>query len=118
MIEIIRDKIDEISRTCKKHHVEFLYIFGSAVNGNFNNESDIDFLYEFDTDGIDFDNLNDAAYDYADNFFEFKFKLQDILMRKIDLIQYNHYKNPYFREDVERTKQLIYVDKQSKEAVV
>lgn len=95
-----------------------LYIFGSAVNGNFDTQSDIDFLYEFDTNGIDFDKLEEAAYDYSDNFFEFKFALQNILKRKIDLIQYDSFKNPYFHESGEKTKQLIYADNRFKEACV
>jgi len=118
MIAAIKNNIDEIGRLCKKHHVMVLYIFGSALNESFNDKSDLDFLYEFDTKGIDFDNLPDADYDYADNFFELKFSLEKLLKRQIDLIEKRSFKNPYFNESVEKTKQLIYADKRFEETVV
>jgi hypothetical protein len=46
--------------------------------------------------------------DYADNYFDFKFSLQDILKRPIDLLEEKAIKNPYFRESVLQQRQLVY----------
>lgn len=44
-IEIIPEEIDKF---CKKHGITWLAIFGSAVHGIMNRESDIDVLVEFE----------------------------------------------------------------------
>ena len=45
---------------------------------------------------------------YGENYFEFKFALEDLLKRPVDLVEYNAVKNPYFKEELDETKQLIY----------
>jgi predicted nucleotidyltransferase len=59
----------DIAELCKIHKVKSLYIFGSVLKNKFNNESDIDLI-------VDFENMD--VEDYADNYFDFKFALQDI----------------------------------------
>jgi len=44
---IIEQNINKIRALCKIHNVETLYLFGSATNENFSQESDIDFLVRF-----------------------------------------------------------------------
>jgi predicted nucleotidyltransferase len=110
MNALIKNNIDDINRLCKKHHVKELFVFGSVTGESFDKNSDIDFLYQFDTSGIDFDNLAEAEYDYADNFFDLKTSLESLLGRKVDLIHHQPFRNPYFRDAVEKTKQLIYSD--------
>ena len=62
--------------------------------------------------GIDFTVLFDrnafALVDYADNYFDFKFALEDLFKRNVDLVEYNAIRNPYFKEEVDATKKLIY----------
>jgi uncharacterized protein len=48
------------------------------LTDQFNKESDIDLMVDF---------LNIEVEDYADNYFDFKFSLQDILKRPIDLLE-------------------------------
>ncbi len=76
-----------------------LYAFGSVLTDKFNDDSDIDLI-------VDFAHLN--VEDYADNYFELKFSLEDILKRKIGLLEEKAIKNPYFRELINQQKELVY----------
>ncbi|MBE0424551.1 MAG: nucleotidyltransferase domain-containing protein [Lutibacter sp.] len=89
----------QIIKLCKGHKVKSLYAFGSVLTDKFNDESDIDLIVDF---------VNMEVEDYADNYFDFKFSLQDILKRPIDLLEERAIKNPYFREVVNQKKQLVY----------
>jgi predicted nucleotidyltransferase len=77
-----------------------LYVFGSVLNEKFNEKSDLDFLVSF--------NKNIELLDYADNYFNFLFSLEDLFSRNIDLVTEKSLKNPYFIKELENTKQLIY----------
>jgi predicted nucleotidyltransferase len=46
--------------------------------------------------------------DYFDNYFDFKYSLQDLLGREIDLLEEQTIKNPYLKKNVDSTKMLIY----------
>ena len=89
----------DIIKLCKTHKVKSLYAFGSVLTENFNNESDIDLI-------VDFSNIE--VEDYADNYYEFKFSLQEILKRPVDLLEEKAIKNPYFRLSVNQKRQLVY----------
>jgi len=91
--------IDDISRLCETHKVKSLYAFGSVLTDRFDKDSDIDLMVDF---------ANIAVEDYADNYFDFKFSLQDILKRPIDLLESKAIKNPYFRQAVNEQRQLVY----------
>ncbi len=89
----------EIIQLCKYHKVKSLYAFGSILTDSFDKESDIDLI-------VDFSNL--PLEDYADNYFDFKFSLQDLLKRPVDLLEEKAIKNPYFRKSVDQQRQLVY----------
>lgn len=91
--------ISDIRELCKTHKVKSLYVFGSILSNEFNDESDIDLIVDFFPISVE---------DYADNYFEFKFSLQNILKRPIDLLEQKAIKNPYFLSNVNQHKQLIY----------
>ena len=55
---------------------------------------------------VDFNEVD--VEDYADNYFEFKFSLQNILNRPIDLLEAQAIKNPYFKKVLDQTKELVY----------
>ncbi len=95
----IERNIDKLIELCKKYKVTKLYVFGSVSNGNFTSESDIDLLVRFD----DIELRN-----YADNYFDFKFSLEDLFKRKIDLLEEKAIKNPFFKESVNNSRVLIY----------
>jgi uncharacterized protein len=96
---ILEPHIKEIKRLCSAHKVKQLYAFGSVLTSKFNNESDIDLVVDFDTMDIS---------DYADNYFDFKFSLQNILNRPVDLLEEKAVKNPYFRKNLNQQRLLIY----------
>jgi hypothetical protein len=89
----------DIIKLCESHKVKSLYAFGSVLTDRFNSESDIDLI-------VDFSNIE--VEDYADNYFDFKFSLQDILKRPIDLLEEKAIQNPYFKQSVNQQRQLIY----------
>lgn len=88
-----------IIKLCKAHKVKSLYAFGSILSDNFNAESDIDLIVEF---------ANMDVEDYADNYFDFKFSLQELFKRPIDLLEEKAIKNPYFRDKVNQRRLILY----------
>jgi predicted nucleotidyltransferase len=95
-LEIHQSEIDNL---CKLHQVQTLYAFGSVLTKNFNPKSDIDLLVDFKP--ID-------VLDYVDNYYDLKFKLQELLNYPIDLLEEKAIKNPYFKEALAAQKQLLY----------
>jgi predicted nucleotidyltransferase len=98
-MNLIERNIDTLIRLCKQHKVKELYIFGSILTPRFKNSSDVDFLVQFD----DIDIL-----EYADNYFEFKGKLEKLFGREIDLLENQAIRNPIFRKILDRDKKLVY----------
>jgi hypothetical protein len=96
---ILNNYISEISALCKTHKVKSLYAFGSVLTEKFNEDSDVDLV-------VDFQPLD--VLEYADNYFELKFSLEDMLKRPIDLLEEKAIKNPYFRENIYKKRKLIY----------
>jgi uncharacterized protein len=88
-----------IFQLCKTHKVKSLYAFGSVITDKFTADSDIDLI-------VDFESID--MTDYADNYFDFKFSLQNILKHPIDLLEEQAIKNPYFRKNIDAQRQLIY----------
>ena len=102
MVALIKDNMPAILGLCKKYHVRSFYLVGSATKEDrFNDESDVDFLYRFNKEEI-------PEMDYADNYFDLLFALQDMLNRKVDLVAEEKMKNKYFIESINSSKQLIY----------
>ena len=100
MQKILITKINDIQDICKNLKVKRLYVFGSASKGNFNKNSDIDFLLSF-TDNI-------SVEEYTDNYFALHYKLRELFNRKIDIITERTLSNPYFIESIDESKELIY----------
>jgi len=89
----------QINELCVTHKVKSLYAFGSVLTSSKFNTSDIDLI-------VDFKDID--VNDYADNYFDFKFSLQDIFNRPVDLLEEQAIKNPYFKQVVNETKELVY----------
>jgi hypothetical protein len=86
---------------CERFRVSKLYIFGSVVNGNFDEaSSDIDFLAQFKERA--------PTSDYAERFFGFEEGLNSVFKRLVDLVTVEGLKKAGFRDVVERTRELIY----------
>lgn len=98
-MKILEQHIGDIKQLCANHKVRQLYVFGSVLTDRFNNESDIDLLVDFDPIDVSL---------YAENYFDFKFSLENILKRKIDLLETKAIKNPYFKQTIDQQRQLLY----------
>lgn len=98
LLEINLHKIIEL---CKQFHVRKLWVFGSILTNRFNDKSDVDFCVDFDKTNID-------ILDYADNFFDFQYALENLFGRKVDITEESAVRNPYFRHELNETRKLIY----------
>lgn len=83
-----------------QHKVKRAYFFGSATSEKFTEKSDIDLLISFqdDLDPLESGELWWSLYD----------ELKNLFGRNVDLVTEKSLKNPYFIEEMERTKLLIY----------
>jgi len=88
-----------LKNLCLQNKVKSLYVFGSVLTDRFNEDSDIDLVVDIDS--------NDP-FEYADNYFNLKFALQDLLKRPIDLLESKAIKNPFIRNNIDSSKFLIY----------
>ena len=92
--------IQQIKELCRQNKIERLYAFGSVLTERFSKDSDVDFLYTFKEDV--------PVLDVVDYYFNFQNGLEKILNRTVDLTSEKDLKNPYFINEVNATKQLIY----------
>ena len=99
MNSILKNQLDTIRSLCERYRVKTLYVFGSVLTPNFDTHSDIDLLVVF---------LDQDALQYTSNYFQFKFELEKLFNRKIDLLGERALKNPYFIENINQKKQLLY----------
>jgi len=98
-MNILQQYISKIEELCKIYNVKQLYAFGSVLTDKFNSDSDIDLIVNFNKIPLE---------NHADNYFDFKFLLQDMFNRPVDLLEEQAIKNPYFIQNINKKKQLIY----------
>lgn len=98
-MNLIEKNISPISNLCREYKVKQLFVFGSVLTDSFKKNSDIDFIVDFQ--GMD-------LYEYADNYFDLKFSLEHLLNREVDLLEDKAIRNPYLRQSIDSSKQLIY----------
>lgn len=98
-MNIVENNIDKIKYLCTKHKVSKLFAFGSVLTNRFQNDSDIDLI-------VDFGDVD--LYNYADNYFDLKFSLEKLFKRNVDLLENKAINNPYLRQSIDSSKQLIY----------
>lgn len=91
--------ISEINHLCREHNVKTLYAFGSVLTDRFGPNSDIDLVIEIDSKD---------PIDYAENYFDFKFKLQELINKPIDLLEEKGIKNSHLKSNIESSKIKIY----------
>ena len=99
-MNLIHENIEKIFALCRKYKVKNMYAFGSILTARFNAESDVDLLVNF-TPEVDY-------LSYADNILDFYAELKELFGREVDLVDETSIRNPYFKKEVEHTKQLIY----------
>ncbi|MCY4623948.1 MAG: nucleotidyltransferase domain-containing protein [Chloroflexi bacterium] len=100
MVQLIADRAAELEELCRRCRVLRLDVFGSATDARrFRPESDLDFLVEFHPTLVS---------GRADAYFDLLFGLQDLFGRTVDLVMASAIHNPYFRESVEESRELVY----------
>ena len=98
MIDLAKLK-PEIERICRLLPIKRLGLYGSALTQSFSPTSDVDVLVVFDSD---------ENVDLFDQYFELKERLEEVFGREVDLIVDKPFRNPVFRESVEKTRAIIY----------
>jgi hypothetical protein len=90
---------NKLKELCSLYRVDKMYLFGSALNKDFNKDSDLDFLVKFKS-------MELAGY-FA-NYMGFKENLENLFGRQIDLVEEQTLKNPILINSIEKTKELVY----------
>lgn len=100
MISLLKDNLSQLNLIFQSHKVEKAYVFGSAVSGRFSKDSDIDFLISFQSEiePLERGELWWSLYD----------TLRALFKKEIDIMTESSLKNPYFIQEIDRTKELIY----------
>jgi predicted nucleotidyltransferase len=99
LIKLVEENVDEIRAICSRYSVKRLEVFGSAATGKFHESSDIDFLVEFQP-------LQQGQH--ADAYFGLLEAIKEVLGRDVDLVMTSAIKNPYFLEQINQRRELLY----------
>lgn len=94
-IKISQNQIDDF---CKRHHIKRLAFFGSVLRDDFDNNSDVDVLVEFDSGHVP-----------GFSFFDMEDELTQILGRKADL-NTPKFLSRYFRHEVIKAAEVQYAN--------
>ena len=89
---------EHIDRFCKRWQIEELALFGSVLRDDFSPESDIDLLVTFAPKALH--SLLDLV--------QMEEEMTQLLGRKVDLVESQGLKNPYRRQAILRTREIIY----------
>ena len=99
MQKFITDRLPEIEDLCRKHHVQRLSVFGSAVRDDFDPAtSDVDVRVEF---------LPEASRDYLTNLYAVHDTLPVLFGRKVDVVS-GQIRNRYFKQEIESHEVVVY----------
>jgi len=100
MLDLIERHRAEITALCERLQVRRLWVFGSALRGDFDaSRSDIDILVDLGTDHPR----------PARQFHELREALEKAFGRPVDLTSVDGVRNPLMRAELEATRQPIYV---------
>lgn len=99
MNQELTDYVDEVVALCTKFGVKRLDVFGSVTGPAFGDDSDIDFLVEFDPP---------EGLSRFDAYFGLKEALEDLFGRPVDLVDPSALENPFFAAEVEKTRREFY----------
>jgi hypothetical protein len=100
----------QLFELCRRYPVERLYLFGSILTDKFDpKKSDVDVQVFFEKNG--------EAVELGAMMWNFWDELEAIFGRKVDLLTKPEIRNPFFRKEVESTRQLVY-ERQGEEVFV
>ncbi|MEM6805929.1 MAG: nucleotidyltransferase domain-containing protein, partial [Bacteroidota bacterium] len=103
----LKKHTEQLKAICRKYRFSKLWVFGSVLSTAFQKNSDIDFLYDLNHKSLD----GKTSIEY---FFAFQEEVEHLLGRPIDLVWYPGIRNPYFKEEVDESKILIYEEETEK----
>jgi uncharacterized protein len=89
---------EEVAAFCRKWQIKEFSLFGSVLRDDFRPDSDVDVLVEF-------------SPDHPWSLFEIldlEEELAAMFNRKIDLVMKGGLRNPFRREEILRTRQVVY----------
>lgn len=92
--------LDNVVRILALHKVKNAYLFGSVLTDRFNSSSDVDFLVNYDP-SMD-------PLERGELLLDLQIALEDEIHRDVDLLTEYSLKNPYFINELNKTKYLIY----------
>jgi predicted nucleotidyltransferase len=92
--------LPQLKQVFNKYKVRNAYVFGSVLTDRFNQNSDIDFVVNF----IDYSD----PLEVGESIWDLEEEIEKITARKIDLLTERSLKNPYFIQELNNTKQLVY----------
>lgn len=100
MQPFLLEKQLEVAEICRKHHVQQLFVFGSAARDDFDPlRSDLDLLVEFEPGYIP-----KSSWLTLD----IEVELEELFQRKIDLLTPGSLRNPYLVRQIHSDRQAIY----------
>lgn len=99
---LIETNHEEVAGLCRSFRVERLELFGSAAGDAFDlSRSDLDFLVAFQPC---------SPEKHAECYLGLLAALQDLFGLDVDLVELEAVHNPYFLEDIETTRTLVYAE--------
>lgn len=96
-MKLIENNIQKIVALCRKYKVSKLFAFGSILTDRFNDNSDVDLVVSFNKAEVS---------DYFDNYFDFKYALEELFGRKVDLLEEQTIKKPLSEKKRRRNKSI------------
>jgi predicted nucleotidyltransferase len=94
-IEVPTERLAEFA---KKWRIVELSLFGSVVNGDFREDSDVDVLVKFE----------DEAPWSLSHIIEMKWELEELFGRDVDIVERDVVKNPFVRKSIFSTRRIVY----------
>ena len=98
-MNFITQHIEKIKQLCQAHQVKKVYAFGSVVTHRFHSKSDIDLLVELEPM---------PPLEKGEALLSLWEGLEQLLGRKIDLLTDQPIKNQVLKQNIEKTKCMIY----------
>ena len=98
-MNLLEQKRQSILELCDLYRVNKLFAFGSAITNRFNDQSDVDLL-------VDLEPM--SPEEKGETLLLFWDALEKIFARRVDLLTEQSLNNPYLRDNITRTKRLIY----------
>jgi uncharacterized protein len=100
MTHVLALQREALAALCRTYRVRRLDVFGSATADNFDEgASDVDLLVEFE---------EMLPADRADAYLGFLTAAEALLKRHIDLVETGAVRNPYLRQGIEESRELVY----------